>query len=149
MSLSFTSEADSFEERWSVYASLRDCVQHHLEGGARTEKFRALHSISRVLGTEDVVRIDAAELRSELAVARKALSGRPIAELAISLRTRAALGMRPLPQEERTELVQEGDWIPLLDLKDAKTLDDVFGGFLDSLLDVAREPTTVVEVRDL
>jgi hypothetical protein len=149
MSLSFTSEVDSYEDRWIHYAVLRDCVQHHLEGGRRTEKFRALHSISRAVGEQGVVRIDAAELRGELTTARDALAHRPLSDLAVSLRTRAALAMRPIPDEENTELVPEGAGIPTLDLADAQTLGDIFGRFLTSLLHVAREPASVVEVRDL
>jgi len=50
MSLSFTSDKGSFEERWIVYAFLRDCVQHHLEGGTPSSKFSALHKVSEALG---------------------------------------------------------------------------------------------------
>lgn len=137
MSLSFSTPRGSVEQRWIIYALLRDSVQHHLEGGAPTEGFRHLHSIAEALGGKRVV-VPARALRDELLRAQAALSGRPLEDLAISARTRAVLSLSwPPPERRETLLVSEwGGSIPLLGDIQGGRLDDVFGHLLRDLLQI-------------
>lgn len=151
MSLSFSGPNGSVEQRWIVYALLRDGVQHHLEGGTPSPEFEALHSIGQALGGKRVL-VPARKLHEELTRARAALSGRPIQDLAISNRTHAVISLHwPPPAKPSTSLVdfQSGS-IPLLGDFAGDRLDDVFGSLLESLLhltDGAGEGDQV-EVRD-
>jgi len=133
MSFLFVGPRGQIEQRWIVYATLRDCVQHHLEGGSPTEDFSALHSIATALTGARVV-VSAAKLHDELLRAR-ALVERPTADLAISARTRSLLALRwPLPDVRETALSSEsGSVHPLLG-GDPHTLGDVFGHLLEHLL---------------
>jgi hypothetical protein len=150
MSISFTGPKGWIEQRWIVYALLRDNVQHHIEGGTPTGKFQSLHSIAEALGGKEV-KVPAGPLHEELLVARPLL-GRPIEDLAISLRTRAVLSLH-WPPPERRETMRVTEWggtIPLISVT-AKTLDDVFGHLLEGLIRITEEAPegTVVDVIDL
>jgi len=133
MSLMFQGPGGSFERRWIVYAMLRDNVQHHLEGGTPSSAFSRVHGLGDALtGTEVVV--PALELRNELEHLHGVLE-RPIADLAVSLRTRAAHSLRfPLPAERNTVLAAAIDWEPPFPLKGAATLGDAFGSLVSELL---------------
>ena len=151
MSMSFTGPRGWIEQRWIVYSLLRDNVQHHLEGGAPSGAFEALHSLAGAIGGARVV-VPALRLRAELERAKAALAGRPLDDLAISLRTRSVLSFHWPPQDRReTALVKTwGGSIPFIS-PSAATLDEVFGHLLDGLLritDGASEGDTV-EVIDL
>jgi hypothetical protein len=151
MSMSFSGPKGSVEQRWIVYALLRDCVQHHLEGGAPSPEFEALHSMGQALGGKRVV-VPARKLHEELTRARAALSGRPIQDLAISTRTHAVISLHwPPPAKPSTSLVEiQGSSIPLLGDIAGDRLDDVFGNLLDSLLQISEGAGEAdqVEVRD-
>lgn len=152
MSLSFSGPAGAIEQRWIVYALLRDNVQHHLEGGVPTAEFAALHGVTGALGG-GVVQLPAVELRREILRAASLLS-LPIAELAISLRTRSVLSLTwPLPDRRETMLVREGGGaIPLHGLvTSAGTLSELLGGFVERLIAITAGAAEgdVVEVRDL
>jgi len=152
MSFSFTGPKGWVEQRWIVYALLRDNVQHYLEGGAPGGEFEALHSLAEALGGRRVV-VSARKLYDELSRA-KVLLDRPIDDLAISLRTRSIVSLHwPPPERRQTSLLkEEGVTVPLLgNLAEAKTLDDIFGHLVTSLLQItegAAEEATV-EVIDL
>jgi hypothetical protein len=151
MSMSFTGPRGWIEQRWIVYARRRDNVQHHLEGGAPSGEFEALHNLAGALGGVRIV-VPAVRLRAELERAKAALAGRAIDDLAISQRTRSVLSLQwPPPDRQETTLVEAwGGTIPFI-APSAATLDDVFGHLLDGLLritDGARESDTV-EVIDL
>lgn len=146
MSLSFHGPKGTIEQRWIYYALLRDCVQHHIEGGKPTGDFECLHSMSEALVRHRVT-VPAAKLKDELTRAKAALGGRPSSDLAISLRTRAVLSLRwPPPDERETVLVREwGGSIPLLG-EVGPGLDDVFGHLLDHLLGIIGDPAEGDEV---
>lgn len=77
MSLCFTGPSGSVEQRWIVYALLRDNIEHHLENGRPGPAFEFIHSVGAALGGGTVV-LNALRLRSEMGRARDALIGRPI-----------------------------------------------------------------------
>lgn len=152
MSLSFSGPKGWIEQRWIVYALLRDSVQHHIEGGTPTEDFDALHSVAEALGSKRVL-LNARKLHGELTRARAALAGRPMEDLAISARTRAVLRMTwPPPEQRETVLVSEwGGSIPMLGDVPRVTLDDVFGYLIDGLLRITENASEgeQIEVVDL
>lgn len=137
MSLTFQGPGGAFERRWIVYALLCDNVQHHLEGGVISAEFAALHTLGEALLRGDVT-VPAAQLCAELRRARVLLD-RPIDDLAVSVRTRAACNLYfPVPAAERsTVLAEEEDWTVPFPVEGAEKLGDVFGSFLEELLRVA------------
>lgn len=149
--MSFTGPKGWIEQRWIVYALLRDNVQHHLEGGAPSKDFEALHSFASVLGGARVC-VSAARLRDELTRAKRDLCARPIDDLAISLRTRSVIALSwPPPDRVETSLVKDSSSsIPMLG-GNARSLDDVFGHLVDGLLRITEgaSDVDVVEVNDL
>jgi hypothetical protein len=151
MSFSFTSSKGSYEQRWIVYALLRDNVQHHFEGGQPSPAFSETHAIAQALGGAKVTLL-ASRLRNELLRAKADLCTRSSSELALSLRTRSVLSLKwPPPEHRSTTLLSEsGETIPLLGELPA-TLDDVFGHFVDGLLRITEGcgPAEVVEVVDM
>jgi len=132
MSLSFIGPQGSFERRWIVYALMRDNVQHHLEGGVPTPHFAAVHGLGEALSSGEV-RVGARALRDELSRVEPLLV-RPIADLAVSVRTRAVCALDlPLVDKQATQLVSTTEWRPPLSLAGAKTLGDVFGSLVSEL----------------
>jgi hypothetical protein len=140
MSLCFEGPRGSVEQPWIAYALLRDNVQHHLEGGRPSPAFAATHAIADALGGSRVL-LKARTLHAELETARRALAGRPIADLAIGPRTRSVVdrtwppggsGETALLGDERSRVVP---WLS----PSATTLDQVFGPFIRSLLDVTAD----------
>ncbi len=151
MSFSFTTATGSYEQRWIVYALLRDNVQHYFEGGHPSDVFGETHAIARAIGGSKVT-VSASRLRNELLRAKNDLCRKPIADLAISLRTRSVMNLKwPPPDHRATELlVATGETIPLLGELPA-TLDDVFGHFIDGILAITEGsgPEDRVEVVDM
>lgn len=151
MSLAFTGPAGTAEHRWIVYALLRDNVQHYLEeGGAPRGDFEAIHTIDSALGGSGVS-VNALRLRQELDRALALLS-RPVALLAVSSETRAILdrSWRPADAGDRRTTAADGRVsIPWLSPQ-ARTLDDVFGNLIRSLLSITAGATEsdLVEVDD-
>jgi hypothetical protein len=145
MSLSFIGPGGSAERRWIVYALLRDNVQHHLEDGAKTEAFGAIHSMGEALEKGEV-RVGAQKLRAEIERA-EALLSRPIGDLAVSFRTRAVCAqMFPLPEARGTLLASEGAWQLPLTLQHAKTLGDVFGSLVLELKSITEGADAQTEI---
>ncbi|MEZ4300044.1 MAG: hypothetical protein R3B70_34165 [Polyangiaceae bacterium] len=145
MSLSFHGPRGTIEQRWIYYALLRDNVQHHIEGGKPSGEFECLHEISHALMHHRVT-VSAKKLHDELIRAHKVLMEMPSSELAISLRTRAVLSLRPPPDSRETELVRDwGGTIPLLG-KMRPQLADVFGHLLEQLLTITEGATDTDEV---
>ncbi|WP_437291096.1 hypothetical protein [Sorangium sp. So ce406] len=152
MSLSFSGPKGWIEQRWIVYALLRDSIQHHIEDGRPGEEFAAIHGAAGALGGQRVM-LPARKLHEELRRAQAALAGRPIDALAISGRTRAVISLRwPPPKERETMLVRDwGDSVPLLGAPAGDSLDDVFGHLVDGLLRITEgaSESDQVEVMDL
>lgn len=150
MSLMFAGPGGSFEARWMVYAMLRDNVQHHMEKGVPSARFACLHQVSRALGGGSVT-LDAATLAEELS-ALKEVMALPVADLAVSTRTRAAITLQwPPPAEEGTTLLRDTDIkVPLLHAE-VKQLGDVCAPFVSQLQAIIKggDAGATVEVRDL
>ncbi len=153
MSLSFASPRGTVEQRWIVYALLRDNVQHHAEGGVRSAAFEALHRAGDALGGGHV-EVSARQLFRELQRAQAALGGRPIADLAISARTRAVID-RTWPVPEASGLLtmlarEQGVVVPWLD-PGMTSCDQVFGHLVRELIAITADAgeADIVEVRDL
>jgi hypothetical protein len=135
MSLLFSGPSGSFERRWIVYAMLRDNVQHHLEGGAPSPDFGALHAVSDAVLNGSAT-VSALKLRGEVERAT-VLVGRPISDLAVSIRTRAVTTrVFPLPQVRGTLLASQAGWGLPFPLEQARTLGDLFGSMVEELLRV-------------
>jgi len=150
MSISFTGPKGWVEQRWIVYAMLRDNVQHHLEDGSPSGQFECVHAVAEVLGGKNV-KISAKKLHAELERAQ-ALLARPIDDLAISLRTRSVIALH-WPPPDRRETILAKEWegrVPMLS-GTAETLDDVFGHLVEGLLEITdgASDTDIVDVMDL
>jgi hypothetical protein len=94
---------------WSQYALLRDNVQHYLESGPGQTSFTALHAVERAVDG-GVAPLSALELRRELQRAWSALANMPLAESAVSLRTRAILCGLGLPPVRGTFKANLSGW---------------------------------------
>ena len=151
MSLFFKGRTGGVEQRWIVYALLRDNIMHHLEGGAPSPKFALVHSITEALGGK-TIKLNARALHDELSVARRGLAHLPLKQLAISARTLAVLNLVwPPPEQGETMLVDEHTGtVPLLELR-GESLQAVFGTLMDELLTMTQKASAedVVEVIDL
>lgn len=148
MSLAFIGPSGSFETRWLPFALLGDNIRHHLEKGLENERFGELRAVQKALGGKSV-RLRAAPLRAA-AEAASTLLDLPRRQLAVSRATLEALErLRPSPGDE-TILLDEAEAISL-DVAGARTLRDVFGPLVRSLLEVTEGATadSVVEVFDL
>jgi hypothetical protein len=87
---------------WASYALFRDNVQHYIEHGEPEGRFSALHSVALAVegGT---CRADPLRLREEVLRAVSALRSVPLANAAMSTRTRAILvGSMEVPRWGRT-----------------------------------------------
>jgi hypothetical protein len=147
MSLSFVGPNGSFETRWIVFALLRDNVQHHLEGGEPSGRFPAIHGITAALG--GTASVDAVALRTEAELAHDALVERPADDVAISARTAAVAAMTWPPRATGTWLL-EGAPIPTWSGPPPRTLGNLFGTLLDSILAITAGANAgdVVEIID-
>jgi hypothetical protein len=134
MSLYFRGPTGSFEQPWVLYALMRDCVQHHLERGAVTRAFRAVHRISRALREGNVV-VPARRLNVEARFLRRALRDLPVTDLAISAHTLAAYTPRVRAGlRRRTRVVGRSALsLPLVPERGG-SLHDLFGPLLDELV---------------
>jgi hypothetical protein len=150
MSLSFIGAHGAFERRWIVYALFRDNVQHHLEGGTPSSNFDSIHAMAGALGAgASGVEISSPKLRAELTEASKRLRDVPIADLAISLRTRAVTThCFPLPEMRTTELIRAVGWSVPFSTEGATTLGDLFNSFVDELLAVMADDEGTLRVLD-
>jgi hypothetical protein len=149
MSFCFDGPRGSLEQRWIVYALLRDNVQHHLEGGQATDAFQCLYRVADALGGTRVV-LPARQLHAEMERAKAALLSRPIVDLAISSRTRAVIDCTwPPPSNQVTEVLGSDfgaavAWLPA----EIDRLDQVFGHLIRSLIEITEgaKVDDVVEV---
>jgi hypothetical protein len=132
VSLSFISPRGSLERRWIEFALLRDNVQHHLENGVPSPAFANLHRITEALGGKEL-ELPAKAFREELLKAEPLLK-RPVADLAISLRTRTVVErLWPIPPGAETKLLKDTPSTSVLDGRE-RELADVFGVLLFGLL---------------
>lgn len=139
------------EERWIIYALMRDNVQHHLERGSPSGEFEEIHRAGDALGGQ-AVQLNALRLRAELRRAQVGLAARPISDLAVSAKTRAVVeGTWPVERQPSTILAADSvaelvPWLP----PDMLTLDQVFGNLIRSLLGVTSGagPHDLVEVHE-
>jgi hypothetical protein len=119
---------------WASYALLRDNVQHFIEAGAPSDRFRALHEIERAVD-EGSFRVDAARLRGEVMRARCALAQVDLARAAISLRTRAVLtGCVSRPLCRGTLPARSAGWELPLDAPEATLVPQAAARFIDLVL---------------
>jgi len=95
---------------WSCYALFRDNVQHFLEGGQVSPRFRALHSLEQAVA-QGLYSVDAARLRGEVLGAVFALRSLRFQDAAISLRSRAIMTGGPsLPRARGTVRADQVRW---------------------------------------
>jgi hypothetical protein len=109
MQLVFQSRNGSRYVDWSQYALLRDNVQHYLESGPSQTSFTALHAVERAVDG-GVAPLPALALRRELQRAWSALASLPLADSAVSLRTRAILCGFGLPPVRATFNARLNGW---------------------------------------
>jgi hypothetical protein len=110
MQLFFSTARASYVCAWGSFALLRDNVQHYLEAGEPSDRFRALHSLETVVD-DGPCEVDASRLRGEVLRAWCTLWNVSVANAAISLRTRAVLtGCVDLPVSRATLLAIRAGW---------------------------------------
>jgi hypothetical protein len=133
MQLVFQSPNGSKYVDWSQYALLRDNVQHYLESGPGQTSFTALHAVERAVDG-DVAPLPALELRRELQRAWTALASMPLAESAVSLRTRAILCGFALPPVRGTFKARLSGWSLPVEGDAGDPLRKHLGTFVESVL---------------
>ncbi len=146
MSISFLGPSGSCEYPWIHYALLRDNILHHCEQGQITTRFSETYKISGSLAGLQTF-VSATKLREEMHIAQDLLQ-RPIADLALSARTRAVLSFeQALPLGPPTQVVGPDLTLPWLS-NEPQTLGQVFGDLLTSLLHITEgaKDTDRVEV---
>jgi hypothetical protein len=95
---------------WNCYALFRDNVQHFLEKGLVSSRFRALHSLEQAV-VSGSCSVDAARLRGEVLGAVFGLGGLRLEDSAISLRSRAIMTESPsLPRVRGTVRAAQVRW---------------------------------------
>lgn len=120
---------------WALCTSLRDNVQHHLEGGRPSGTFPAIHALADRCWAPASVSVESRQLRGELERAR-ALESLPIGRLAMSIRSRAALTGAPVaPAVRGTELVRLVGWRAPVRVVGATSLGNVLGDTMRRLLE--------------
>ena len=147
MSFSFIGARGSFEIPWIQYALIRDNVAHHLEAKGGTDDFASIHRIASVVG-EDPVTVPAAKLGREMRVVSERLLTLPVSELAVSAPTRAVLQFTwPVVAGPPSEVVGPALMFGAL-IDGAETLADVFGGAVESFLELTVDagPSEELEV---
>lgn len=148
MSLSFLGPRGGCEFHWIRFALLRDNVLHYCDAGLMSPNFSALYHASHVLGAQPVT-VPALRLRDEVLCAQT-LCDISIDLLAVSARTLAVLRMEQLlPPGPPTEIIGTRLTLPWLQ-GDLKTLGDVFGALIASLLHITEGAveSDIVEVID-
>jgi hypothetical protein len=90
MLLTFRDRRTSLSCAWESYALLRDNVQHYIERGSPSDRFSALHAIEDAVDGSSTV-VDSGTLRGEVLSAWSVLWKVPLAQAAVSLRTRAIM----------------------------------------------------------
>lgn len=133
---------------WSIYALFRDNVQHFLEGGQVSPRFRALHSLEQAVA-EGLHSVDAARLRGEVLRAVFALGKLRLQDAAISLRSRAILTGGSLPRRRGTVRAGQVRWaLPVEAPAEARLL-DVVKPFIAAVLAVTETAVDgdIVDVR--
>lgn len=119
---------------WAHYALLRDNVQHYLESGPGHTCFTALHSVERAVDG-DVRYVRALDLRREVQRAWGALANLPLAESAVSLRTRALLaGEGVTPFVKGTFSAKATGWPLPVTGDESRPLRAYIGDFVETLL---------------
>ena len=148
MSISFVGPAGSCEFPWIHYALLRDNVLHHMDNGQMSPSFHEIYAIADTLGGPPVT-LPALTLREELRRA-KVLCVTPAHEMAVSAATKSVLWPDlPADQGPATHVVGPHLQVPWL-IEKPDTLGDVFGGLIDSLIEITDGATESdkVEVLD-
>jgi hypothetical protein len=126
--------ADSRVCDWSGYALLRDNIQHFIEGGDPTGRFRALHEIERAVD-DGYCFVDAARLRGEVLRGFYALGRVQLEQAAVSLRTRAILTeSTKAPTASGTVIARQVRWKLPLDLDGSVRIADAVHGFVTAVL---------------
>ena len=149
MSLSFISPRGSLEMPWLHYNLLRDNVIHHLESGGGASEFGAIHRIASASGTKSVA-VSASDLFREMRIVSERLLRLPVSELAISASTRSVLQLSwPVVAGPPFAVVGPSVMFGTL-IHRARTLGDVFGGAVDSFLELTSDagPNDQMEVFD-
>jgi hypothetical protein len=84
---------------WGSYALLRDNVQHFVEGGQRSGRFRALHQVATAVD-RGTCTVDAVQLRVEVLKAWSALQRVRLGSAAVSSRTLAIRKGKSVPPRD-------------------------------------------------
>jgi hypothetical protein len=120
---------------WVLCTSLRDNVQHHLEGGHPGGTFLSIHALADRCWAGSEVQISAVDLADELRQVRPLLAALGVDRLAISIRSRAALtGAPAAPAVRGTILWRLTGWQLPVTLEGARSVGEVFAGLFDGLL---------------
>lgn len=123
---------------WSVYALLRDNVQHFIESGRPGARFSALHAMESAVDEGESV-VDALRLRAEIQRAAQALSQVRMEDAAVSLRTRAILtASAAQPSLRATVRARAVGWQLPTDPDGASRVIDAAHDFIDAVLELTQ-----------
>lgn len=110
MRLVFSGRAGSSMCSWNDFALFRDNVQHFVERGGVSGRFRSLHAIETAVDQGECT-VNALRLRGEVLQGYYALAQVPLGGAAVSLRSRAILTGNPnAPARRGTALAGEIGW---------------------------------------
>jgi len=106
---------------------LRDNLQHHLQAGRPSPGYPLIHAIADAALGAGQDRVEASELWSEVSLGLSGLRDVGIADLAMSIRTRALLtGADDMPVVRGTILLRLSGWKVPIAVEGMRTLEDLF-----------------------
>ena len=134
MDVVFSAPLGDFGVRYESVLLFRDNVQHYLQAGRPTPGYPLVHAIADAPLDGEILRFKAGRLWGEVSHAFEQIRSIDIADLAVSIRTRAILtNTRALPVVRGTVLLRLTGWkLPLVAPR-ALTIGELFDDFVDKL----------------
>jgi len=134
MDVVFSAPLGDFGVRYEIALLLRDNVQHYLQAARPTPGYPQIHAIAGAPLDGEILRFRASRLWGEVSHAFEQIRSISIADLAVSIRTRAILtNTRTLPLVRGTVLLRLTGWrLPFIPRR-ALTIGELFEDFVDKL----------------
>jgi hypothetical protein len=134
MDVVFSAPLGDFGVRYESALLFRDNVQHYLQAGRPTPGYPLIHAIADAPLDGEILQIKSSRLWGEVSHAFEQVRSISVADLAVSIRTRAILtNTRALPVVRGTILLRLTGWkLPLI-VPGALTIGELFDDFVNKL----------------
>ena len=134
MDVVFSAPLGDFGIHYENVLLFRDNVQHYLQAGRPTPGYPLIHAIADAPLDGEILQIKASRLWGEVSHAFEQIRSVSVADLAVSIRTRAILtNTRALPVVRGTVLLRLTGWkLPLI-APSALTIGELFDDFVAKL----------------